>query len=478
MDMDATHIGEKSRLETLLDIAAEVCNRNRTLPLGKIKPEDFLSKTHFAELRPYSRYRDLSIFIGSQMDEAETRRLFSLTDKEFKTAHDTAMSRLDREDKDTVQAYLDMMELADKTGVALPSYKALEKPACVVTQNTEPVAVPKATTPLQQPSIIGTTLMHPHVEVDEEDIEATQEEPPKALRNLTFNRVVSEALQVHRAMNPIPVSHTELISPWRSHPIAELRQRIFYAATVVMPSNRLSLPQAGRFMGHRDHTTVLHGVRKTAEDLRDGTKPSTREFIERLAGRLPINERQKILLLSGSQGRFKTWEEIENTSFPVPLGITSNKMKTKPAQEKPPAPPVDAVVTANTSVTLDNIVSQFRETYMEMGLGWMTDTQITSDLKPRKSILVLRDLIKYAAAHSIPESELPMQSIGRRIGGTTRPVTERDIAKVAELVKQGDTFATEFLSVAAKKLELAPVQVSALLSPGNRAYYWADFDRV
>lgn len=50
------------------------------------------------------------------------------------------------------------------------------------------------------------------------------------------------------------------IAPRFSHP----RQEAMHAMHAV---GRWSLPQIGRFLGGRDHTTVLHGVRRHAQRI-------------------------------------------------------------------------------------------------------------------------------------------------------------------------------------------------------------------
>jgi chromosomal replication initiator protein len=59
------------------------------------------------------------------------------------------------------------------------------------------------------------------------------------------------------------VSKTELLSNRRTRTIVKPRQIAMYLAKVMTPR---SLPEIGRRFGGRDHTTVLHAVRKI-EDL-------------------------------------------------------------------------------------------------------------------------------------------------------------------------------------------------------------------
>jgi chromosomal replication initiator protein len=55
------------------------------------------------------------------------------------------------------------------------------------------------------------------------------------------------------------VSKTELLSNRRTRSIVKPRQVAMYLAKVMTPR---SLPEIGRRFGGRDHTTVLHAVRK------------------------------------------------------------------------------------------------------------------------------------------------------------------------------------------------------------------------
>lgn len=53
-------------------------------------------------------------------------------------------------------------------------------------------------------------------------------------------------------------SVAELRGPGRTKEIAHARQHAMY---LMAQQKHLSLPQIGRYLGGRDHTTVLHGVR-------------------------------------------------------------------------------------------------------------------------------------------------------------------------------------------------------------------------
>ena len=53
----------------------------------------------------------------------------------------------------------------------------------------------------------------------------------------------------------------DFISPSRAATIVQKRQRLMFA---LRWGTKLSLPQIGRLLGGRDHTTILHGVNKHA----------------------------------------------------------------------------------------------------------------------------------------------------------------------------------------------------------------------
>lgn len=63
----------------------------------------------------------------------------------------------------------------------------------------------------------------------------------------------------HRACRLFNVKPSELHSPRRSRDIVFARQFVMYWARRLTP---LSLPQIGRLIGRRDHTTVLHGCER------------------------------------------------------------------------------------------------------------------------------------------------------------------------------------------------------------------------
>ncbi|MBS9719239.1 chromosomal replication initiator protein DnaA [Tianweitania sp. BSSL-BM11] len=99
---------------------------------------------------------------------------------------------------------------------------------------------------------------------------------PKRVRIEDIQRVVARHYNV---------SKTELLSNRRTRTIVKPRQVAMYLSKVLTPR---SLPEIGRRFGGRDHTTVLHAVRKI-EDLTgsDAKLAQEIEFLRRL-----INEAQ------------------------------------------------------------------------------------------------------------------------------------------------------------------------------------------
>jgi chromosomal replication initiator protein len=94
---------------------------------------------------------------------------------------------------------------------------------------------------------------------------------PKRVRIEDIQRIVARHYNV---------SKTELLSNRRTRTIVKPRQVAMYLSKVMTPR---SLPEIGRRFGGRDHTTVLHAVRKI-EDLSesDNTLAQEIELLKRL----------------------------------------------------------------------------------------------------------------------------------------------------------------------------------------------------
>ncbi|MEQ9248835.1 MAG: chromosomal replication initiator protein DnaA, partial [Nitratireductor sp.] len=88
---------------------------------------------------------------------------------------------------------------------------------------------------------------------------------PKRVRIEDIQRIVARHYNV---------SKTELLSNRRTRTIVKPRQVAMYLSKVMTPR---SLPEIGRRFGGRDHTTVLHAVRKI-EGLTDGDRQLAQEI--------------------------------------------------------------------------------------------------------------------------------------------------------------------------------------------------------
>jgi chromosomal replication initiator protein len=94
---------------------------------------------------------------------------------------------------------------------------------------------------------------------------------PKRVRIEDIQRIVARHYNV---------SKTELLSNRRTRTIVKPRQVAMYLSKVMTPR---SLPEIGRRFGGRDHTTVLHAVRKIEELISGDTKLSHEiELLKRL----------------------------------------------------------------------------------------------------------------------------------------------------------------------------------------------------
>ncbi len=78
--------------------------------------------------------------------------------------------------------------------------------------------------------------------------------PEKRIPKTEAQQVILEVCQRHG------VSYAQVMSKSRSRPIVKARAEAMWALKDWKPS--LSLPQIGRMIGGRDHTTVLHALRK------------------------------------------------------------------------------------------------------------------------------------------------------------------------------------------------------------------------
>jgi hypothetical protein len=112
---------------------------------------------------------------------------------------------------------------------------------------TEPVEVPQAATR----DFLFVTLP------------ADPEAPERKVLIPQWKRIVHETAKKHS------VTFNEIVSPQRSHLIVLARHECCYRMAM---ETTMSLPQIGRRLGGRDHTTVLHGIRRHA--AREGLETS------------------------------------------------------------------------------------------------------------------------------------------------------------------------------------------------------------
>ncbi len=89
-----------------------------------------------------------------------------------------------------------------------------------------------------------------------------------------------------------------LCAPCRAHPLVEARQRVMYLVrtrlTWPMPMGNRKLPceWIGRLLGHRDHSTVLHGAAVIAARLASGRgeDASLRQMVRALGAALDATD--------------------------------------------------------------------------------------------------------------------------------------------------------------------------------------------
>lgn len=120
---------------------------------------------------------------------------------------------------------------------------------------------PKPVTPVE-PILMFPQLLNPvdNPEIIEESIISWT--PP------TLKEICLRVCALHH------VSLTELCSVRRNNRIAFARQHAFYLSRKYTMH---SLPTIGRQIGKRDHTTILHGVRKITEVLKERRKEPNRQ---------------------------------------------------------------------------------------------------------------------------------------------------------------------------------------------------------
>lgn len=105
-----------------------------------------------------------------------------------------------------------------------------------------------------------------HDSVAEKLVEMIENEQNRADRRVTTK------LLKHHVCEKLGFFVCELEGARRFHPLSCARQIVYWA---LARFTGLSLPQIGRQMGGRDHTTILHGVRRVDEMVRAEGKSAT-----------------------------------------------------------------------------------------------------------------------------------------------------------------------------------------------------------
>jgi chromosomal replication initiator protein len=126
------------------------------------------------------------------------------------------------------------------------------------------------------PELFGAlAYLERSAELDDEPIETERVE--HYLTEKTGARTPSLRGIAARTARHFALKVNELKSPSRRRTVVAARDVAMYLARKLTPS---SLEQIGNFFGGRDHTTVLHGCRKTERLV--ASDPATRSAVERL----------------------------------------------------------------------------------------------------------------------------------------------------------------------------------------------------
>jgi chromosomal replication initiation ATPase DnaA len=109
---------------------------------------------------------------------------------------------------------------------------------------------------------------------------------PRDMLNVTFAEPIEIPMtESQRIIRDVCVKHgvsyPEIIGPRRGRPIIAARHEAMYRLS---KETTLSLPAIGRRMGGKDHTTVIHAIRKFEALLRGETYVQTRYGKAKLEG--------------------------------------------------------------------------------------------------------------------------------------------------------------------------------------------------
>lgn len=111
----------------------------------------------------------------------------------------------------------------------------------------------------QEENTIARVCVEANAVMIEEDIAHRQElPPPPKLRMETIGRYICDKFDC---------KWRDIVSPRREASIVEPRQIIAY---LCREHTTKSFPEIGKFLGHRDHTTILHAYRKIKKAVESG----------------------------------------------------------------------------------------------------------------------------------------------------------------------------------------------------------------
>ncbi len=110
---------------------------------------------------------------------------------------------------------------------------------------------------VRQRTVVPTPVAQPTAE-EYRRLVARQEVPVAPAYRPTTRAVIDDVCLKHA------IDRRDLLGPRRFRPFVAARNEAAYR---LRQETSLSLPQIGRLLGSRDHTTIVHAVRRHAETL-------------------------------------------------------------------------------------------------------------------------------------------------------------------------------------------------------------------
>lgn len=104
--------------------------------------------------------------------------------------------------------------------------------------------------------------------VEEIEREVFEHEPTQTSYDFSQTSVSRARTIIKEVAREMNVSVLDIISQRRSKEFVEARQYIMWR---LRNETSWSFPRIGKFLGNRDHTTVMHGVRRWEEKLKEKT---------------------------------------------------------------------------------------------------------------------------------------------------------------------------------------------------------------